>query len=108
MADMMTFPDTVEEFMEQYKIVDTDQVYTNGVEMVPIFRMKQWFEHLPTIEERKTGEWRDIAIGEWRGIECTVCKLAWDKRDVPHTLNGKVVWKYCPECGAKMEGDGNA
>ena len=45
MADMMTFPDTVEEFMEQYKITDTDQVYTNGVEMVPIFRMKQWFEH---------------------------------------------------------------
>lgn len=49
MADMMTFPDTVEEFMEQYKIVDTDQVYTNGVEMVPIFRMKQWFEHLTVV-----------------------------------------------------------
>lgn len=49
MADMMTFPDTVEEFMEQYKIVDTDQVYTNGVEMVPIFRMKQWFEHLAMV-----------------------------------------------------------
>lgn len=45
MADMMTFPDTVEEFMEEYKIVDTEQIYTNGVEMVPIFRMKQWFEH---------------------------------------------------------------
>ena len=41
MADMMIFPDTVEEFMEQYKIVDTDHVYTNGVELVPIFRMKQ-------------------------------------------------------------------
>ena len=45
MADIMTFPDTVEEFMEQYKIVDTDQVYTNGMEFVPIFRMEQWFEH---------------------------------------------------------------
>lgn len=45
MADMMTFPDTVEEFMEQYKITDTDHVYTNGADMVPIFRMKQWFEH---------------------------------------------------------------
>lgn len=46
MADMMTFPATVEEFMEQYKIVDTDKVYTNGTELVPIFRMKQWFEHV--------------------------------------------------------------
>lgn len=45
MADSMTFPDTVEEFMEQYKVVDTEEVYSNGCEFVPIFRMKQWFEH---------------------------------------------------------------
>ena len=53
MNNCMTFPDTVEEFMGQYKIVDTEHVYTNDVEMVPIFRMKQWFEHKP---ERKKGE----------------------------------------------------
>lgn len=47
MADMMTFPDTVEEFMEQYKITDTEQIYTNGTELVPIFRMRQWFDHKP-------------------------------------------------------------
>lgn len=46
MSDCMTFPNTVEEFMEKYKVVDTDQVYSNGMEFVPIFRMKQWFEHL--------------------------------------------------------------
>lgn len=51
MADMMTFPDNVEEFMEQYKIIDTEQVYTNGAELVPIFRMKQWFEHLKPCED---------------------------------------------------------
>lgn len=48
--DTMTFPATVEEFMDKYKIVDVDQVYTNGAELVPIFRMKQWFEHC---EERR-------------------------------------------------------
>ena len=46
MADMMTFPATVEEFMEQYKIVDDEKVYTNGADLVPIFRMMQWFEHV--------------------------------------------------------------
>lgn len=46
MDDTMTFPKTVEEFMERNKIVDSDQVYTNGAELVPIFRMKQWFEHI--------------------------------------------------------------
>lgn len=43
--DIMTFPATVEEFMDEYKIVDVDHVYTNGTELVPIFRMRQWFEH---------------------------------------------------------------
>ena len=47
MSEAMTFPDGVEEFMEQYKVVDTEQVYTNGTEFVPIFRMRQWFQHEP-------------------------------------------------------------
>lgn len=47
MGDLMTFPNTVGEFMEQYKITDTEQIYTNGADLVPIFRMKQWFEHKP-------------------------------------------------------------
>ena len=46
MGEVMNFPDTVEEFMEQYKITDTEKIYTNGVELIPIFRMKQWFEHI--------------------------------------------------------------
>ena len=45
MGDMMTFHATVEEFMEQYKMTDTEHVYSNGTEYVPIYRMKQWFEH---------------------------------------------------------------
>lgn len=45
-GEMMKFPKTVDEFMESYKIVDTEQLYTNGSELVPIFRMRQWFEHL--------------------------------------------------------------
>ena len=45
MGDIMTFPATVEEFMEQYKMTDTEHVYSNGTEYIPIYRMKQWFEH---------------------------------------------------------------
>lgn len=46
---MMLMPDTLEEFMEQYKVVDTEQIYTNGTELVPIFRIKQWFISHPDI-----------------------------------------------------------
>ena len=54
MGNMMVFPATVEEFMEQYKVTDTEQVYTNGIEFVPIFRMKQWFEHLQAVKYTKS------------------------------------------------------
>lgn len=53
MADCMMFPDTVEEFMEMFKIVDTEQVYTNGAELVPIFRMEQWFEHVKAQNDKE-------------------------------------------------------
>lgn len=45
MAYMMTFPATFDEFAEQYKIVDNEKIYTNGTELIPIFRVKQWLEH---------------------------------------------------------------
>lgn len=45
MGDTMAFPASVKEFMEQHKITDTEHVYSNGTEFVPIYRMKQWFEH---------------------------------------------------------------
>jgi hypothetical protein len=41
----MTFPKTFDEFAEEYKIVDSKEVYTNGTELIPIFRVKQWLDH---------------------------------------------------------------
>ena len=55
-GEMMKFPETVDEFMESYKIVDTKQLYTNGSELVPIFRMRQWFEHLNEADMRNNNE----------------------------------------------------
>ena len=45
MADKMTFPATFKEFAEQYKIVDKEEVYTNGAELIPIFRVEQWLDN---------------------------------------------------------------
>jgi hypothetical protein len=65
MADMMTFPNTVEEFMEQYKITDTEQIYTNGAELVPIFRMRQWFDHKPEQHEIGYSECASAMLKMW-------------------------------------------
>ena len=64
MADTMTFPKTVEEFMEKYKVVDTEQIYSNGMEFVPIFRMKQWFEHLECRPMTNGDKFRSMADEE--------------------------------------------
>ena len=90
MSECMTFPDTVEEFMEQYKIIDTKQVYTNGTEFVPIYRMRQWFQHEP---ERKKGEWIDIC-GNLRCSECNI--------EYPDLYPDYDETNFCPNCGADM------
>ena len=70
MGDMMTFPASVEEFMEQYKMTDTEHVYSNGTEYVPIYRMKQWFEHCRN-QQRPTID----AVPVVRCRECKHCDM---------------------------------
>ena len=67
MADVMTFPETFDEFAEQYKIVDKKEVYTNGTELIPIFRVKQWLEDRPiakTMECKEDTSERLVCTGQ--------------------------------------------
>lgn len=83
MGDIMDFPDSVDEFMEQYKVTDTEHVYSNGIEYVPIYRMKQWFDRCRyqinmydkcdviegcTVEILTNTLTGDTSVGWWRGV----------------------------------------
>ena len=57
----MTFPETFDEFAEQYKIVDKKEVYTNGTELIPIFRVKQWIYDRPCEAVKNAHEDKRIA-----------------------------------------------
>ena len=99
MISCQDFPETVEEFMEEYKMVDTKEVYSNGTEFVPIFRMKQWFEHEKKVSSAKpnTGKWVKAESMQYfrkhyPAYTCSICGFR---------KGGK--WNYCPNCGAKME-----
>ena len=50
---IMEFPKTWEEYEEQWKIKDSDEVYSNGIDFIPCFRVRQWLEH---IESSGNGE----------------------------------------------------
>lgn len=126
MADVMTFPSTVDEFMDQYKIVDTEQVYTNGIELVPIFRMKQWFEERELDEHCTDCKEYDnekhccprynrvireaMAVGKDNNVPAKHGR--WIVANNGGTTRyyvcsecdgiGDISMMYCPSCGAKM------
>lgn len=102
MGEIMQFPKTVEEFMQQYKLTDTQQVYTNGTELVPISRMKQWFEaheqrwipcgeRMPDLIPCKAGTAYSEKVIVWTtGRKAMLC--VWDGKDwfVPNGF-----WEMC-------------
>ena len=90
MPDSMMFPKTVDEFMKEYKIVDTDEVYTNGAELVPIFRMKQWFEHV---------DYEPV-------VRCKDCKHYWKNNptEVAVCLASPQTDAYCSEGERREDG----
>lgn len=53
MSEMMTFPDTWEEFEKSYGFTDNEEVYTNGARLIPSFRVKQWLDHLPPVQPKE-------------------------------------------------------
>lgn len=45
MSEQMEFPKTLDEFIKQYSFIDKKEIYTNGSELIQIFRIKQWEKH---------------------------------------------------------------
>lgn len=46
MSDCMEFPKTFDEFVDDYGFKDSKEVYSNGIDLIPVFRVKQWLEHI--------------------------------------------------------------
>lgn len=47
-GQMMDFPNTFDEFAKDYGFKDKKEIYTNGSELIPVFRVRQWLEHIST------------------------------------------------------------
>ena len=46
MCDKMEFPKTFKEFAEYYGFKDEKWAYTNNAELIPVFRVEQWLDHI--------------------------------------------------------------
>ena len=67
MGDCMNYPETIEEFIKQYSFKDTEEIYTNGAELIPVFRVMQAIEHY--IKEWQRNEF--IRALHKRDTQCT-------------------------------------
>lgn len=61
MSECMNFPKTADEFIEQYKFADTKQEYTNGAELIPVFRVQQMMEHYFAKDNNVPSKWIPVA-----------------------------------------------
>ena len=96
MSDMMTFPDTWEEFEKLYGFNDGEEIYTNNSRLIPSFRVKQWLDHLPSVQpERKRGQWIRNDNGTY---SCSICQ-SWIPEEQHHYA------RYCLYCAADMRGE---
>ena len=43
--EKMNFPEDINDFINDYSFNDKDEVYTNGSDLIPVFRVKQALEH---------------------------------------------------------------
>ena len=98
MADCMSFPDNIIDFIDDYSFEDSDHVYTNGSKLISTFRVKQALEHYILWEQRplKPNTSCDGLPGEggtWWYV-CGNCGDAIDPDDA-----------YCRHCGRAVKWD---
>lgn len=70
-CERMDFPNTFNEFAEQYGFTDKEEHYTNGSQLIPVFRVKQWLNHIPNNSENMTVEqYRARMIEAFQNADC--------------------------------------
>lgn len=64
--------------------------------MAAITTIQFLIDEAPTVEERKHGYWKGKPLAGYCTVRCSYCRVSFEGN------SGR--WKYCPECGAKMDG----
>lgn len=88
MLDEKWLPPTWEEFIENFTILDINEVYTNRDVLVPLFRVKQMMEHYYKPERTC----RNAAVTPL-AFRCGKC--GWFDKN-------RCDFNYCPNCGARV------
>lgn len=110
-GDVMVFPDTWEEYEEDYGFTDTEQIYTNGSRLIQSFRVKQWLDHIE-VEDCISREYMLKLQRELHGwMPNDKNHELWQKiKDAPSVVPSRATgkWKdgkWCSNCGEGITTD---
>lgn len=71
-----------------------DEAWINGTSLCDASKIKYDVKALPSIEERKEGEW-NYTDDLYETFYCSVCGF---------DTENYIYYNYCPNCGAKLKG----
>lgn len=87
MNEQIEFPETFEKFAKEYGFKDNKEVYTNGLDLIPIFRVNQWLEH----------------DNKLRAIEIDTAYECGKHANKPESKSNESELKPCPFCGTEVK-----
>lgn len=105
MAEIMEYPKTPNEFIERYSFKDSEEIYTNGSKLIPVFRVEQMLEHYyKPLKEKATPkkpiyeDFEENEIGEMipNIAKCPTCGCEfafgkWNEIDSHHCICGQAL-----------------
>lgn len=100
----MSYPDKPIEFIKGYSFKDKNEVYTNGAELVPMFRVKQTMEYympswIPVTERLPVEETEVLACNNEGIYHLGFVKKVGDNiicKESPFLIDNVVAWMPLP------------
>ena len=112
----------LDKLVAHFRATKIDEVFPNWKELFPstqaaIIRLTTKYRAIvlnaPIVDavEVVHGKWvktkESLGWNEVDCVECYICHESW-LSDVDDSFDYLEHWHFCPNCGAKMDGDGNA
>ena len=88
------------------RLIDANMLYEKATNAYDSTLCDECYsEIINLIDEAPTVDAVEVVHGRWEKRNKNIWRCSVCKRGVPYSYTG---FHYCPNCGAKMDGDGNA